>query len=174
MASHHLARWRGSQTTSVVHTSVDMPQECRVLAEFRLDSVPGNERVAALRVIAVLNNLGLTQQRLQRLGTAVAEAALNAMEHGNHFDAHKQVEVRVLVDPMEVCVSISDEGCGVPHQTETPDISAKLAGSQTQRGWGLFLMSRMVDGFSDEIVDGRHAVLLRLHRVARTDRRSPA
>ena len=146
-----------------------MPQECRVLTEFRLASVPGNERVAAQRVIAVLTNLGLTQQRLQRLETAVAEAALNAMEHGNQFDAQKQVGIRVLADPSEVCVAISDEGGGTQREIETPDLCAKLAGLQTQRGWGRFLMSRMVDGFSDEIVDGRHAVLLRLHRAGHTD-----
>ena len=29
---------------------------------------------------------------------------------------------------------------------ETPDIEAKLAGLQTPRGWGLYLMRAMVDG----------------------------
>ena len=71
----------------VVHTCGKMPQECRVLADFQLDSLPGNERVAARRVIAAVTNLGLTQQRLERLETAVAEATSNAIEHGNQSDA---------------------------------------------------------------------------------------
>jgi anti-sigma regulatory factor (Ser/Thr protein kinase) len=141
-----------------------MPQESRVLAEFQLESLPGNERVAAQRVIAVLTNLGLTEQRLQRLESAVAEAALNAIQHGNQSDAQKQVGVRVVADSSEVCVRISDEGGGSPDEVETPDIAAKLAGLQKPRGWGLFLMSRLVDGFSDELTDGRHAVILRVHR----------
>ena len=145
-----------------------------MLADFRLDSVPGNDRVAAQRVIAVLTNLGLTQQRLQRLETAVAEAALNAIEHGNQFDAQKQVGVRVLADSTEVCVWVSDEGRGSQGEIETPDISAKLAGLQTPRGWGLFLMSRLVDGVSDEYTDGRHAVLLRVRRPAQADNGGPA
>jgi anti-sigma regulatory factor (Ser/Thr protein kinase) len=152
--SRHVHRW--------CILCVEMPQECRVLADFRLDSLPGNERVAARRVIAAVTDLGLTQQRLQRLETAVAEAALNAIEHGNHFDAQKQVGVRVLADSTEVCVRVSDEGRGSPAEIETPDISAKLAGVQRPRGWGLFLMSRLVDEFSDEHADGRHAVLLRV------------
>jgi anti-sigma regulatory factor (Ser/Thr protein kinase) len=140
-----------------------MPQEPRVLADFQLESVPGNERVAAQRVTAVLTHLGLTEQRLQRLETAVAEAALNAIQHGNQSDAEKQVGVLVVADSTEVCVRISDEGRGRSQgEVETPDISAKLAGLQSPRGWGLFLMGRLVDGFSDEYTDGRHAVLLRM------------
>jgi anti-sigma regulatory factor (Ser/Thr protein kinase) len=157
-----------------VHTSLEMPQGPRVLAEFQLDSVPGNERVAAQRAIAVLTNVGLTEQRLQRLETAVAEAALNAIQHGNQFDARKQVGVRVSADSTEVSVRISDEGRGSQGDVETPDISAKLAGLQTPRGWGLFLMSRLVDGFSDEYTDGRHTVLLRVNRPADTDNGGPA
>jgi anti-sigma regulatory factor (Ser/Thr protein kinase) len=162
MASRHLASWRGTRHAPVVHTSLDMPEEPRVLAEFQLDSVLGNERVAAQRVTAVLTNLGLTEQRLQRLETAVAEAALNAIQHGNQSDAQKQVGVRVLSDSTEICVWISDEGRGSEGVIETPDITAKLAGLQKPRGWGLFLMNRLVDGFSDEIAEGHHAVILRV------------
>jgi anti-sigma regulatory factor (Ser/Thr protein kinase) len=142
-----------------------MPRDCRLLAEFRLGSIHGNERLAAQRVTTAVAGLDLTHKQLQRLETAVAEATLNAMEHGNHFDVEKQVGVRVLADASQVCVWITDEGHGSEREVETPDISAKLAGTQTPRGWGLFLMSRMVDGFSDEIVDGRHAVCLRLQRA---------
>jgi anti-sigma regulatory factor (Ser/Thr protein kinase) len=164
---------RGAHRSCIL--SLEMPQEPRVLAEFQLESVPGNERVAAQRAIAVLTNLGLTERRLQQLETAVAEAALNAIEHGNQFDASKPVGVRVMADSTEVCVWISDEGSGCSQgEVETPDIFAKLAGQQTPRGWGLFLMSRLVDGFSDEYTDGRHAMLLRVRRPADTDNGGPA
>jgi serine/threonine-protein kinase RsbW len=53
------------------------------MAEFPVSSEPGNERQAMESVASMIKDLGLAQQRLERLKTAVAEATLNAMEHGN-------------------------------------------------------------------------------------------
>ena len=54
-----------------------------VLAELSVPSEPGNERIAMERVAEVVKELGLSEQRLERLKTAVAEATMNAIEHGN-------------------------------------------------------------------------------------------
>jgi anti-sigma regulatory factor (Ser/Thr protein kinase) len=92
--------------------------------------------------------------RLERLKTAVAEATMNAMEHGNHYQPDQPVFLRVLSSPRAVKVQISDHGGGQNiTEPETPDLEAKLAGLQTPRGWGLFLIKNMVDemnAFSDE------------------------
>jgi anti-sigma regulatory factor (Ser/Thr protein kinase) len=43
-------------------------------------------------------------------------------------------------------IRITDEGGGPPDAvSETPDLLAKLAGDQSPRGWGLFLIQNMVD-----------------------------
>ena len=44
-------------------------------------------------------------------------------------------------------VRISDRGSGPPPTPteKAPDLQAKVGGTQTQRGWGLFLIDRMVD-----------------------------
>jgi len=55
----------------------------RRLASFALASVPGNERVALDQVAASVAALNLAPDRLNRLKTAVAEATMNAIEHGN-------------------------------------------------------------------------------------------
>ena len=45
-----------------------------------------------------------------------------------------------------MAVRISDQGGGQPAtETEDPDLEAKLAGQQSPRGWGLFLIKNMVD-----------------------------
>jgi anti-sigma regulatory factor (Ser/Thr protein kinase) len=51
-------------------------------------------------------------------------------------------------------VLITDRG-GAPaqHESEEPDIEAKLAGLQRPRGWGLFLIKNMVDE-AHEVNDG--------------------
>jgi serine phosphatase RsbU (regulator of sigma subunit)/anti-sigma regulatory factor (Ser/Thr protein kinase) len=117
-----------------------------VLAEFELASEPGNEREAIERVERAVADLGLDAARVDRLKTAVAEATMNAMEHGSEYRADRPVSIRVLRSADTVCVQVTDRGGMVElPQAETPDIEAKLAGLQKPRGWGLFLIEQMVD-----------------------------
>lgn len=126
----------------------------RKLAEFSLPSEPGNERQATEQVAATLREINLPEARLERLKTAVAEATMNAMEHGNQYQPELLVEVRVLASTEAVKVEISDQGGNqVIPEPETPDLEAKLAGLQTARGWGLFLIKNMVDSM-DISADG--------------------
>jgi anti-sigma regulatory factor (Ser/Thr protein kinase) len=83
---------------------------------------------------------------MERLKTAVGEAAMNAMEHGNQYNPDLPISVRVVASESAVTVTITDRGSqhSFP-ETETPDIEAKLAGLQSSRGWGLFLIKNMVD-----------------------------
>jgi anti-sigma regulatory factor (Ser/Thr protein kinase) len=134
----------------------------RTVAEFSLRSEPGNERLAAERVNSALSS-HLDQRQLERLGTAVSEATLNAMEHGNHFLPDREVRVCVEADDSDVRVSITDYGGGPTVGQQTPDLDKKLAGEQSPRGWGLFLMREMVDGVSDDVRAGRHTVHLTVH-----------
>jgi anti-sigma regulatory factor (Ser/Thr protein kinase) len=107
----------------------------RTLADFSVPSEPGNERLAMEEVAEAVKGLGLSEQRLERLKTAVAEATMNAMEHGNHFRAELPVLIEVSVSDVDLSVKITDEGSGPPSfHAETPDLKAKLAGMQSPRG----------------------------------------
>lgn len=121
-------------------------QAHRILREFAVPSQPGNERLASAQVLEVVSPLGLPEARLKRLETAVAEATMNAMEHGNRYRADIPVNIRVLADRDRLKVQITDHGGGasIPASTD-PDLAAKLAGLQSPRGWGLFLIKNMVD-----------------------------
>ena len=71
---------------------------------------------------------------------------MNAMEHGNKYDAGLSVSIRVLQDADAVRVQVTDHGdAGEPAVPVVPDIEAKLDGRQSPRGWGLFLIKEMVD-----------------------------
>ncbi len=128
---------------------------------FMLPSEPGNEREAMQRVLDAIEPLGLEDRRVERLGTAVSEAAMNAIEHGNQGRSDIPVEVEVVTTEGELVVRIRDVGEG-PNATdvEQPDIEAKLAGLQKPRGWGLFLIENMVDEIRVLDADGRHTVEL--------------
>jgi anti-sigma regulatory factor (Ser/Thr protein kinase) len=118
----------------------------RVLADFELPSAPGNERQAIERVGSAVAELGLEPSRVDRLKTAVAEATMNAMEHGNEYRADRPVSIRVLVSTDRLRVQVTDQGDAEElAEPETPDLKAKLEGRQKQRGWGLFLIEKMVD-----------------------------
>ena len=118
----------------------------RTLAELLLPSIPGNERQAMEQVIQAVQELHLSTRRLEHLKTAVAEATMNAMEHGNHYQPDVPVIIQVQASATTLAVRISDQGEGPTNiEAETPDLEAKLAELQTPRGWGLFLIKNLVD-----------------------------
>jgi anti-sigma regulatory factor (Ser/Thr protein kinase) len=136
----------------------------RTLAELSVPSEPGNERRAMEEVAGAVGGLGLPGPTLERLKTAVAEAAMNAMEHGNHYQAELPVIIEVSASDAELSVKITDEGSGPPaFDSETPDLEAKLEGMQTPRGWGLFLIKSMVDEMNVTGDEHHHTVELILH-----------
>jgi serine phosphatase RsbU (regulator of sigma subunit)/CHASE1-domain containing sensor protein/anti-sigma regulatory factor (Ser/Thr protein kinase) len=121
--------------------------DLRVLADFTLPSEPGNERPAMEKVADAIRGVPLSGQRLARLKTAVAESTMNAMEHGNRYDPKVPVRIQVCLLKERLLVRIIDRGSG-PLSSLTakgPDLEAKLEGAQTARGWGVFLIERMVD-----------------------------
>ncbi len=128
----------------------------KVLSEFDLPSQPGNERAAMQKVAEAVAPLGIDPLRLERLKTAVTEAAMNGMEHGNRFQADVPLEIQVLESDAVLSVRVTDHGGGreLP-EPELPDLESKLAGLQSPRGWGLFLIRNMVDDLQVRS-DGMH------------------
>jgi anti-sigma regulatory factor (Ser/Thr protein kinase) len=141
------------------------PQEPeRLLAEFDVPSQPGNERLAIDGVVKAVAELDLPDPRLERLKTAVGEATMNAMEHGNDNRPELPVGVRVVADASDLRVQITDQGGHRPlPEVELPDLDAKLSGLQTPRGWGLFLIQNMVDDLRTSADDRHHTIELVMH-----------
>jgi serine phosphatase RsbU (regulator of sigma subunit)/anti-sigma regulatory factor (Ser/Thr protein kinase) len=132
--------------------------------EFSVPSAEGNEREAMARVAEAAVAAGVDESRLERLKTAVAEATMNAMEHGNRYDPDLPVEITVARSDSVLSVRITDHGGSreIP-RAETPDIEAKLAGDQAPRGWGLFLIENMVDEVRADGDGDRHTLELITH-----------
>ena len=142
----------------------------RTLAELSIPSEPGNDRRAMEEVARAVSGLGLPERTLERLKTAVAEATLNSLEHGNRYQAELPVLIEVSVSEADLSVKITDEGSGPPaFHSETPDIEAKLAGTQTPRGWGLFLIRNLVDDMNVTGDEHHHTVELILHLDGRAE-----
>jgi anti-sigma regulatory factor (Ser/Thr protein kinase) len=114
-----------------------------------------------------VKDLGLSQARLERLKTAVAEATMNAIEHGNGNRPEIPVEVEVTQNGDDIIVAISDQGGETQAgdgdgdgNHEEPDLVQKLDGGQSPRGWGLFLIRNMVDAMHITTDGQRHTIWL--------------
>jgi len=138
----------------------------RTLAEFEVPSAPGNERQVGEQVARAVGELNLPGKRLARLETAVSEATMNAVEHGNQYRPELAVSIRVLVSDTALAVHITDHALGGSRpitDPEAPDLDAKLTGMQTARGWGLFLIKNMVDDMRITTGENHHRVELILY-----------
>ncbi len=144
----------------------------RRLAAFTVPSEPGNEREALARVAQAVAGKGLADERLDRLKTAVAEATMNAIEHGNGNRPELPVEVEVTQYRSEIIVTITDQGGAreaAAESVELPDLARKLAGEQSPRGWGLFLIRSMVDAMDVTTEGTRHTVRLTVATTRSSD-----
>ncbi len=66
--------------------------------ELRLPSRLGYEKVAMGTAASVAKIMGFAEERIEDLKTAVAEACINAMEHGNKLDESLIVGVILSMD----------------------------------------------------------------------------
>jgi anti-sigma regulatory factor (Ser/Thr protein kinase) len=134
------------------------------IAEFIVPSEIGNERLVVDNIAALAGKY-LSGESLERLKTAVGEATLNAIEHGNQNRAELPVSIELLVSDIAIAVRISDEGGNqlIPEHT-SPDLEKKLAGLETPRGWGLFLIKNMVDEVNISSDGVHHTLELLIYR----------
>ena len=112
--------------------------------EIHIPSIAGGEKVAMERAAEVAREMGFPDDRVEDLKTAVAEACINAMEHGNRMDASNKVGVTLTVKGGDLQVDVRDQGKGIG-EVATPDIDEKMAGKEKPRGWGIFLIKNLMD-----------------------------
>jgi anti-sigma regulatory factor (Ser/Thr protein kinase) len=136
----------------------------QTLAEFTLPSELSSEYLALQKVIEAVKDLTLSPTRLERLKTAVAEATLNAIEHGNRGRYDLPVVIRVLVAGQTLLVRVTDQGQGGSIvKPEAPNLAAKLVGRQPLRGWGFFLIEKLMDEYRITTNEAHHTIELFLY-----------
>lgn len=115
--------------------------------ELKIPSEPGFEKMAMRLVSEAAERMGFTPDRVEDLRTAVSEACLNAMRHGNLLDETTKVLVVLTIAESRLAIDVRDEGRGgpPPDAVETPDIEKQVAGLQRPGGLGLFVIKHLVD-----------------------------
>ena len=113
--------------------------------EVRLPSRLGFEKVAMGTAASVAKLMGFPDARIEDLKTALAEACINAIEHGNHLNDNLCVGVILSASDEGLEVKVMDTGSGITKKPSKPDIDRKMHGEEDPRGMGMFLIQSLVD-----------------------------
>ena len=133
-----------------------------------LVNIPSNpifERIVRASADELGQAIGLPPERVEDLKLAVSEAVNNAIDHGNQREAAKLVEVVFVLDADKLEVRIRDQGAG----TDRVDFSRKIVEEQNldsgmHRGFGMYLISALVDDYEISSTQYGTVMTLRLYR----------
>ncbi len=113
--------------------------------ELLLDSTLDSVEVAETAVLTAAEEIGFGEDDLHQLGMAVRESMVNAVVHGNRYNARKKVRVSVTKGADRLTIVIADEGDGF-NPDAIPDPLAE-ENILRQSGRGLLLIRAFVDEF---------------------------
>jgi phosphoserine phosphatase RsbU/P len=135
-------------------STIEGPQSHKMI-ELYLPSKLGFEKIARGTVEALAIELGFPEERIEDLKTAVAEACMNAIEHGNGQDLNEAVNVSMMGSRAQIEVRVTDRG-RKQLATEFP-----APGKGDMRGWGLFFIQKLMDVVEiKHLPDGGNQVLM--------------
>ena len=113
--------------------------------EVSLPSRLGYERIAMDCSASFAKIAGFASQRIEDLKTAVAEACLNAIEHGNK--SHPDTRVLVTMDFKDdrFSVLVKDGGNGIPRLPRDRTVMRRIENLKPPKGLGIYLIKQLVD-----------------------------
>jgi serine/threonine-protein kinase RsbW len=125
--------------------------KCEHVIEVLIPSELGYEKVA-ISVMACLAHLqGFGDRRIDDLKTALGEAVINAIEHGNQLNNQLTVHVIAQIEDRSLILKVIDEG-----QKPLPKLTSTRQDRADHRGWGLFLIQRLVDEVTTVVAPNRN------------------
>ena len=136
--------------------------------EVILSNELGYERIAMDCSASFAKIIGCPADRIEDLKTVVAEAAMNAMQHGNQGRANAKVTIYMGFKDDTINVAVIDEGEGIRKFPPKPDIAKIIDNIDPPIGIGLFLIKQLADQveFKQRIYGG-HVVKMAI-KIKRT------
>jgi serine/threonine-protein kinase RsbW len=117
------------------------PETVERFLDSTLESVDSAEELA----VGMAQRAGFDEDELMRIGMAVRESMVNAVVHGNRYNAGKKVRVSVTHTGERFTVRIADQGDGFDFEN-LPDPLAPENLMRTS-GRGIFLIRSFMDEF---------------------------
>ncbi|GAB4546374.1 MAG: hypothetical protein OHK0023_05900 [Anaerolineae bacterium] len=130
--------------------------------EIFLPSILGYEKIARNAAAAIAQEMGFSDDRIDDLQTAVAEACMNAIEHGNREDGRAKVTVLMRVVGNELEIQVQDEGLTpIPEAFPNP---GRIGEGGDNRGWGMFFIKQLMDDVQiKRLPEGGNLVKMVIH-----------
>lgn len=123
------------------------------LVEMHIPNILGSEKEAIRKAVSIAKEMGFSEDRVEDLKTAVSEACINAIEHGNKFDLNTKVGVTLASDDNALEVRVHDEGNGIDPE-KIPKKRTEDNGFPKRRGYGMFLIRNLMNEISFESKPG--------------------
>ena len=125
--------------------------------EIVMDNKLGYERVAMACAASFAKMIGFSDERIEDLKTVVAEAAINAMQHGNKDRPDAKVAISMKFKDEALHISVTDYGGGFKELPSKPDIDRIIEKLDPPTGFGTFLIKQLADEVEfNEMTDGGH------------------
>ena len=105
----------------------------------------GHERIAMASLASFAKMHGYSLARIEDLKTVVAEAAINAMQHGNRGRPEAVVTVDINFTDDAIQILVMDEGDGIKEILPKPNIDRIINELDPPIGFGVFLIQELAD-----------------------------
>lgn len=129
------------------------------IVEIYLASELGYEKIAIATAAVVADKMGFSVDRIEDLKTAVGEAVINAIEHGNQLDNDTRVLIMLTAEEQALALNVVDHGTkpipALPAIGNVPE--------NYPRGWGMFLIRNLMDEVEVLSEPGRNEIKMVIH-----------
>lgn len=129
----------------------------------KISSIPDAEIPMVDHIVKKMQTYEFSENQINDFRIALREALVNAIKHGNQYDADAYVNILIYGYRKFLEVKIQDRGQGFePSKLESPDIGKKIAGQQRTGGWGFHVIQKLVSDWSLHRTDQGTVLCLRM------------
>ena len=132
--------------------------------EVTVASELGYERIARASAATFAGMIGFSADRIEDIKTVVAEAVINAMQHGNRERRDARVTVSMVFKGDTLHIAVTDSGPGITELPPKPDINRIIENLDPATGFGTFIIKQLADKVEfNEMTDGGHVVKMAIN-----------
>ena len=132
--------------------------------EITVPSELGYERIARASAASFARMIGFSADRIEDIKTVVAEAVINAVQHGNRERRNASVAVSLNFKDDALHVAVTDSGGGITELPPNPDINRIIENLDPATGFGTFIIKQLADEVEfNAMTDGGHMVKITIN-----------